>query len=137
MERRIYFLMILLLIFFIGCSDVETNDDIKKDSGIMVDDVKKNGDVCPDWMSTELVDARTDEKFTMRELKEKKILLESFAVWCPTCLKQQKILKENAEPYLALHCMIFTNMFISVTEYPEMLQIQFLPSSRYAPLPFQ
>ena len=40
------------------------------------------------WRTTELTDIRTVETFTIDQFN-KPIILESFAVWCPTCTKQQ------------------------------------------------
>ena len=42
-----------------------------------------------DWRNTELEDVRTGENFSISEL-DKPLLLESFAVWCPTCTRQQQ-----------------------------------------------
>ena len=47
-----------------------------------------------DWMDTELTDVTTGQKFKISDFKGKPILLESFAVWCPTCLRQQKEMAE-------------------------------------------
>ena len=44
----------------------------------------------PQWMEIELTDVATGETFKIGDFKGKPILLESFAVWCPTCLAQQK-----------------------------------------------
>ena len=44
----------------------------------------------PAWMDIELEDALSGETFTIRELVGRPILLESFAVWCSICLRQQK-----------------------------------------------
>lgn len=41
-------------------------------------------------MDVELTDVATGERFRISDFKGKTILLESFAVWCPTCLAQQK-----------------------------------------------
>ena len=48
------------------------------------------------WINMELKDISTGETFTIKELSDsgKPVLLESFAVWCPTCTRQQKITKE-------------------------------------------
>ncbi len=43
-----------------------------------------------DWLDIELVDVRTGQTFALSDFKGKPILLESFAVWCPTCLSQQR-----------------------------------------------
>ncbi len=44
----------------------------------------------PAWASIELVDAVTGEPFTISDFAGRPILVESFAVWCSTCLRQQK-----------------------------------------------
>jgi thiol-disulfide isomerase/thioredoxin len=44
----------------------------------------------PLWRTAEFSDVRTGERFSIADLQDRPILLESFAVWCPTCLKQQK-----------------------------------------------
>ena len=48
----------------------------------------------PAWMEIELTDVATGETFKISDFKGKPILLESFAVWCPTCLAQQKEIKK-------------------------------------------
>ncbi len=42
-----------------------------------------------DWMDIELTDAATGQTFRISDFKGRPVLLESFAVWCPTCLRQQ------------------------------------------------
>lgn len=51
----------------------------------------------PAWMDIELTDVATGQKFKISDFKGKPILLESFAVWCPTCLAQQKQIKKLVE----------------------------------------
>ena len=46
-----------------------------------------------DWMDIELSDVRTGQTFRISDFNGKPILLESFAVWCPTCLRQQNEIK--------------------------------------------
>lgn len=46
------------------------------------------------WMDIELTDVATGETFKISDFEGKSILLESFAVWCPTCLAQQKELQK-------------------------------------------
>jgi thiol-disulfide isomerase/thioredoxin len=43
-----------------------------------------------EWMDIELKDVRTGETFRISDFEGRPVLLESFAVWCPTCLAQQK-----------------------------------------------
>lgn len=49
------------------------------------------------WMNIELEDVKTGETFKIADFKGKPVLLESFAVWCPTCTKQQKEIKKLHE----------------------------------------
>ena len=41
------------------------------------------------WKNIELTDVKTGKKFRISDFKGTPVLLESFAVWCPTCKKQQ------------------------------------------------
>lgn len=47
-----------------------------------------------DWKNIELKDARTGSSYKIVDFKGKTVLLESFAVWCPLCLKQQQIIQQ-------------------------------------------
>lgn len=49
------------------------------------------------WMDIELTDVATQETFTISDFKGTPILLDSFAVWCPTCLQQQRKMAELKE----------------------------------------
>jgi len=51
------------------------------------------------WMNIQVLDINSRETFSISELKSsnKPIFLESFAVWCPTCLKQQQEIKKFHE----------------------------------------
>ena len=42
-----------------------------------------------DWRSVPLEDVRTGQFFTINDFVGKTVLLETFAIWCPTCSKQQ------------------------------------------------
>ena len=53
--------------------------------------------VVPAWMEVELTDVNTGKKFRISDFKGKPVLMESFAVWCPTCLRQQKQMKKLIE----------------------------------------
>jgi hypothetical protein len=43
----------------------------------------------PAYFSTELTDVRSDESFTIADFKGKVVLVETLAMWCSNCLKQQ------------------------------------------------
>ena len=53
--------------------------------------------LAPAWMDIELTDVATGQKFKISDFKGKPVLLESFAVWCPTCLRQQREIKKVRE----------------------------------------
>lgn len=46
------------------------------------------------WIDVALTDVATGNDFKISDFKGKPILLESFAVWCPTCLRQQEMTKK-------------------------------------------
>jgi cytochrome oxidase Cu insertion factor (SCO1/SenC/PrrC family) len=46
------------------------------------------------WTNFPLTNVNTGEAFTISELNTKPILLETFAVWCPTCTSQQREIKK-------------------------------------------
>jgi len=46
-----------------------------------------------EWQEVELEDVEGEESFTVAGL-EKPLLVETFAVWCPTCTNQQNEIKE-------------------------------------------
>jgi thiol-disulfide isomerase/thioredoxin len=50
----------------------------------------------PEILNTKLTDLNTGKDFKLNDF-DKPILIESFAVWCPTCTRQQKITKELHE----------------------------------------
>ena len=47
----------------------------------------------PAWFNATLVNAANSEKFKIQDFKGKVVLIETMAMWCPTCLQQQKQLK--------------------------------------------
>lgn len=49
-----------------------------------------------DWRNVTVQDVATGENFTVSGL-EKPVLVETFAVWCPTCTRQQQEIKELKE----------------------------------------
>jgi len=64
---------------------------IAEESSGAAEEAAINADLeLPAWMDFELEDAVSGKTFTIRELVGRPILLESFAVWCSICLRQQK-----------------------------------------------
>jgi len=60
-----------------------------------------------DFGKVELKDVKTGQKIIINQF-DKPILLESFAVWCPVCTKQQQEIKK-------LHDSEFKDKFISIS----------------------
>jgi cytochrome oxidase Cu insertion factor (SCO1/SenC/PrrC family) len=46
------------------------------------------GVTTPDWFRIPLTDVQTGRTFTMADYKEKVVLVETMAIWCPNCLVQ-------------------------------------------------
>jgi thiol-disulfide isomerase/thioredoxin len=42
----------------------------------------------PDWFDIELTDVQTGETFSMSDYAENVVLVETMAIWCPSCLIQ-------------------------------------------------
>jgi cytochrome oxidase Cu insertion factor (SCO1/SenC/PrrC family) len=51
-------------------------------------------DETPAWFDVELTDARTGESFTMNDFAGRVVLVETMAMWCPTCLFQAHQVRE-------------------------------------------
>jgi hypothetical protein len=80
-------------------SSMEDKDNEDKDnsSEAMPDDSAGEGDVMvktPAWFDHEFVDARTGQAFTINSFRGQVVLVETMAMWCSNCLKQQGQVKE-------------------------------------------
>ena len=67
----------------------ETDDGPDAEDGGESGDEPTPAEELPDWMTTELEDVTTEETFEFAEF-DGHVLLETFAVWCPDCLEQQR-----------------------------------------------
>jgi thiol-disulfide isomerase/thioredoxin len=47
------------------------------------------GAAMPAWFAAQLTDVTTGKTFMLGDLKGKVVLVETMAIWCPTCLRQQ------------------------------------------------
>jgi hypothetical protein len=62
----------------------------------------------PAWFNAQLTDVNTGKSFKMADFKGKVVLVETMAVWCSNCLKQQNEVK-------ALHAQLdMRDDFVSV-----------------------
>ena len=83
--------IIIGIVFFIFNSNQNTSENIeigKETFGEVINQV---------ILDTELKDIATGETFRISDFSGKPVLLESFAVWCPTCTAQQKVTKKFHE----------------------------------------
>lgn len=51
------------------------------------------------WMEVELEDVTTGKTFSISDFKGSVVIIETFAVWCPTCTKQQRELQKLHAEY--------------------------------------
>ena len=86
MKKYLILLSLIALVLVYGCT---TPAGIKEKV--------KDAPIPDDWMDVSLKDIRTGEEFKISDFLGKPILLESFAVWCPTCTRQQKEVKKLHE----------------------------------------
>jgi len=88
-------IVVIVVIGFFAFSGGNSSSTTSESRSVGSDSASASGNV--DWMNVELKDIRTGETFKISDFKGKPILLESFAVWCPTCTKQQRKIKELHE----------------------------------------
>ncbi|MDY6778221.1 MAG: thioredoxin domain-containing protein [Candidatus Nanohaloarchaea archaeon] len=73
--------------------DVDTGDNTTDRVG-----GTRIGETPPLWMTTNLTAIPSGETFTIQQL-ERPVLVEMFAVWCPTCTRQQKEVQQLHRRY--------------------------------------
>lgn len=83
--KKVILLFICLLMLVAGCAP----QVMEQGHAAMEEDV-----AAVDWKNAELTDVLTGNKFMISGFEGKHVLLESFAVWCPTCKRQQDEIKK-------------------------------------------
>ena len=104
-----------MICFLYGCSgevensqdvveeDLKTTEDIQEPQSEEMEHDLESSDSAPVrisdkevplWHKIQLEDVNSDKVYTIEELNDKPILLESFAVWCPKCTQQQREIKK-------------------------------------------
>ena len=79
--------LISLTVFVSGCTGASDGSALQTPAG--ADDLLAEPGV-PLWLTAELKDVATGETFTINDFKGSPVLVESFAVWCPVCTRQQQ-----------------------------------------------
>lgn len=102
---KILVLVVLLTLFVAGCTTVPGDTTPPADIPPAA-----NGDspVEQTWRTITLVDVATSESFSINDFSDKTVLLESFAVWCPTCLAQQNELAKLTDEEI-IHISVDTD----------------------------
>lgn len=88
--KKILLLILVISIFVVSCAPATENPASDTDTPSEPNKVYE-------WPQIELTDVNTENTFKISDYSGQKVILESFAVWCPTCTRQQKILKEFHE----------------------------------------
>jgi len=93
MKKLFYFLILFATIFIVGCSTetIQTNPTTTSPTSTSPTTTEDSTSI---WMNAQLKDVRTGKSFKISDFSGEKILLESFAVWCPTCTRQQQKIGE-------------------------------------------
>jgi peroxiredoxin len=71
----------------------KTPDAMMTTPDAMMDKTPESMMEMPGWFGANLTNAATGETFTIQDLKGKVVLVETMAMWCPTCLSQGKEVK--------------------------------------------
>ncbi|MDA0524297.1 TlpA family protein disulfide reductase [Methanococcoides alaskense] len=79
----LFIALIITLVLISGCIGTETDEGTEPEEVI-------------DWKEVELTDTITGDTFKISDFEGQTVMLETFAVWCPTCLQQQKEMEELA-----------------------------------------
>jgi thiol-disulfide isomerase/thioredoxin len=90
MSKFSYLVFVLIAIFTVGCTSVASVDDGNS------------------WRNLSLRNVQNGNEFTISEFSGRPVLIETFAVWCPTCLRQQKEIErmQEIDPYDTVHVAI-------------------------------
>jgi hypothetical protein len=68
----------------------EDHDGTMESDDEMMDDSADEMMMLPDWFDADLVDVNSGETFRIADLQGKVVLVETMAVWCSNCLRQQR-----------------------------------------------
>lgn len=96
MKKALFALLLISVLVLASCTPggdagIPPND---ADAGFPPDtnegETKEQKEIKVSWREIPLKDVSTGENFRVNDFTGKNILVESFAVWCPLCTKQQK-----------------------------------------------
>ena len=76
----------------------------------------------PDWFSADLLNAKTGETFKVSDFQGKTVLVETMAIWCSNCLKQQQELKAWYESMESNDDLVVLVLDIDTNDSPDKLK---------------
>ncbi|MBN1219686.1 MAG: hypothetical protein JXM69_12215, partial [Anaerolineae bacterium] len=70
----------------------DMSDEVMQDDEAMADKPMTDGKAMelPNWFEAELINVNTSETFQIADFQDKVVLVETMAVWCSNCLRQQR-----------------------------------------------
>jgi thiol-disulfide isomerase/thioredoxin len=87
-----------LAFFYISSNgEISLINEFSESGNVQATSEGRESNEMPFWMTAELTDVNTRATYTISSFRGRPVLLESFAVWCPTCTRQQRVLKELHE----------------------------------------
>ena len=100
MSKIFWMIIILSLILIVGCTQTIDSPGILETAPERTLGDSNNPETNNEgssWMTLTLKDLNSGQSFKLTDFQGKKILLESFAVWCPVCTSQQRNIKKLHE----------------------------------------
>ncbi len=79
---------LMAILILAGCGSTATPSVSPDTAGVAPTTAPSGLSERPQWFGMEMTDVRTNETFTINDFAGKVVLLETMAVWCPTCRKQ-------------------------------------------------
>ncbi len=98
--------IVLILVFLAACTATQVEVDTDpQPGGTDSEPEKPQEEVTAEpveeadlsWQEQQVVDVLTGESYSIADFAGTPVLIESFAVWCPTCTRQQRETKELHE----------------------------------------
>ena len=84
-------LTVLFLLVIAGCvGPAQSSPETSTSENISEETTESPG--LPSWQTAEMTDVLTNQSFSVNSLS-KPVLVESFAIWCPPCTRQQQEIK--------------------------------------------
>jgi cytochrome oxidase Cu insertion factor (SCO1/SenC/PrrC family) len=116
-------------------SDDVSKDDMSKDDEMMDGEMSQDAEMSQDemmadegammlpaWYGVELTDVNTGVAFKVADFQDKVVLVETMAVWCSTCLRQQQQVQALHELLGEREDVVSLALDIDPNETPDVLK---------------